>query len=137
MSEHTYNTEVTVTDWDEEPYPAADAMPAVSAATWRTSYSGSLRGTGVVRVLLTYTGGDPDDPKTLRADYLGYEKIEASVGTRHGSFVLRVHGSHGGDGAVGTGEIVPDSGTGDFVGVTGTYAATASAMTYPVRFVLD
>lgn len=133
-TEQTIPSSVTVSDWSEEPYPATDEMPKVSLASWHTSYEGDLAGTGEVRLLLTYTAGDSADPHTLEADYVGYEKIEATAGERRGSFVLRMRGSHGKDGASGAGEIVADSGTGDFAGVSGTYEATATAMTYPVTF---
>ncbi len=133
-NEKTIQTEVTVSDWDEEPYPKSDEMPKVSLASWHTSYDGELSGRGEVRVLLTYTGGDAGDPHTLEADYVGYEKVDATVGDKTGAFVLRVRGSHGKDGAAGTGEIVPGSGTGDFAGSSGSYEGTATAMTYPVTF---
>src|SRR5882757_8935612 len=128
----TATATVTATSWDESHYDAPDGQPALAQAEFPLTYTGDLVGESRTRLLLAYTGGDPAEPTSLVGDYVGYERITGTLDGRSGSFVVTLQGRHEGGVARTTGRIVPDSATGELVGLHGELEAAASDMTYEV-----
>jgi len=123
---------VTAKSWDEAHYDAPDGQPALAQAEFGLSYAGDLVGESTTRLLLAYTGGDPNAPKTLVGDYVGLERITGTLDGRTGSFVVEQRGRHEGGVARTKGRIVPDSATGELVGLQGEIEADAGDLTYQV-----
>ena len=97
--------------WDEKPAGAAGG-PQVTRATVTQKFTGDIKGTGTSEYLMVYR---PD--KT--ADYSGVQIIKGSIGTKKGSFALRIRGEYDGKRAVTAWEVVPGAGKGQFTAMTG------------------
>ena len=106
------NATFKITSWDEEPFDEPENGPKLTRAHVRRSFHGDLSGTGNLMYLMTHldTG----------ASFIGLEKIVGILGGRTGSFVLRHTGSYDGEKATSEYEVVPGSGTGELVGLSGT-----------------
>jgi hypothetical protein len=112
--------------WDEGPYAEVEGAPKLTHARVTSSYDGDLQGKGTSASLMFYR----DD---AGATYVGYERVEGSLGGRSGSFVLEGTGSFEGGVARTTWKVVPGSGTGalrDLRGEGG-YAAPSGEMAVP------
>jgi hypothetical protein len=127
---------VTVKSWDESTV-AGEPPHNVARAVFTTAYSGDLVGESTCALLLSYTGGDPADPQSLVGPYLGYEYVTGTLDGRTGSFVLAGTGHHTGEVARTEVTIVPQSGTGELAGITGSGSYAATDMTYTVELDYD
>lgn len=128
---------ISAKDWDEQRVAETDAVHAVARATYHTVWSGDVDGESTCVLLLSYIGGDPDDPQTLVGPYVGYEQVTGTLAGRHGTFVLAVSGEHAG-GAARTGvSVVPGSATGGLAGLRGSGSYTATAMEYTLSLDYD
>lgn len=78
------------------------------------TFKGDLEATGKGEML---TGGDP---KTGSAGYVAMEQVTGALHGRKGTFLLQHNGSMNRGAPSLTIEVVPDSGTGDLVGIAGT-----------------
>ena len=123
---------VTAKSWDEANYDAPQGQPALAHAEFGLSYAGDLVGESTTRLLLVYTGGDPNEPKTLLGDYVGLERVTGTLDGRTGSFVVEQHGRHEDGVARTTGRIVPDSATGELVGLHGEVESAAGDLSFQV-----
>lgn len=123
---------VTVTgkSWDEKRIAETDGSHAVASATFTTDYAGDIVGSSTCGLLIAYVDGDPADLHSLVGPYTGYEHVTGTLGGRTGSFVFAAGGNHEGGVATTKVEIVPNSGTGDLAGITGSGSYAADAMTY-------
>lgn len=106
----------SIDTWDAvpDPLPTEDGAPATARVALRKTYDAdSLRGTATGHVLTT------QGPRG--ASYVAQERISGSVDGREGSFVLEHRASMGeGHETSMHAEIVPGSGTGALLGITGT-----------------
>lgn len=134
----TAKVTVTAQNWDEQRIDEIDAQRAIASAQWTTTWSGDIEGTSICHLLISYTGGDPAQPESLVGPYTGYEVVRATIDGRSGTFVLSESGEHSGAVARTEVAIVPDSGTGELAGITGTgsYAATAQQYTLELDYQL-
>lgn len=114
MTEHATGF-VTISSWDEKTWDGRPHQEVTgrkqTRATVTTEHSGDVRGTSTVEYLMSY--GD------LTCQFIAMEKVDGELGGRTGSFLLR-HVGRFQDGVVsGTFEVVPESGTGELAGLTG------------------
>lgn len=77
------------------------------------AFTGGIEGTSRAWLVMTVTPGES------RA-YSGYELLDVTIGERKGKFVLDHHASMDAEGQQAEWHIVPESGTGDLEGITGT-----------------
>jgi hypothetical protein len=117
-------TRLEIVSWDEKPYRELDDGRKFTRAEVK------LQGTG--------DGIDSATFESLmfgRADgtssYVTLMQITGRIGGRSGSFVLRGEGTYDGKTAAGTSSIVPDSGTGELAGISGTMSSTSTHEDYP------
>ena len=80
----------------------------------RKEFSGDMVGTSEAQIVAAYTGTPGS------AGYVAIEHFTGSVAGRSGSFVLQHSGIMAEGGAELTVRIVPDSGTGELTGISGT-----------------
>jgi hypothetical protein len=139
MPEYANHAKITVTgkSWDESRVAEVDPAHAVARATFTTSYAGDIEGESTCCLLISYVGGNPDQPETLVGPYVGYEQVTGTLAGRTGSFVLEERGEHSGGVARTEVRVVPDSGTGDLAGLRGEGSYAADAMEYTLTLDYD
>jgi hypothetical protein len=128
----TATATVTATSWEEGRYDAPAGQPVLAQAEFPLTYQGDLVGKSTTRLLLAYTGGDPAKPATLVGDYVGLERVTGTLDGRTGSFVVQQQGRHESGVARTKGRILPESATGDLVGLQGELESAATDTTYQV-----
>ncbi len=100
--------------------------------TGRQQFEGDVVGEGAVEWLMAYS---PD--RTAR--FIGFQRIEGSLGGRSGSFLMESTGDHDGHASHGRWRIVAGSGTGELAGISGTGrfdAPGGPAVSYELEFEL-
>lgn len=115
-------TKLTIENWDEKPYRE------LPDGTKFTRAEVVLSGTDV-------TAATFDALMFYRADgtssYVTVMRVEATLGGRTGTFVLRGEGAFDGTTAHGTSEIVTGSGTDGLAGIAGTAESVSTHADYP------
>lgn len=104
-----------VTTWDQTSYDEPAEGPVLARVVVHKTFSGDLAGTSVGEGLLSGSEG--------AQSYMVLERVTGTLGGRVGTFVMQ----HGGTVAGGEvvhqwGLVIPDSGTGEMAGLTGTAA---------------
>ncbi len=103
--------------WDERTWDGKVARDIKGAKTThasvKTVYKGDIEGEGQREYLMAYR-----EDETGNA--IGLEHIVGKVGGKSGSFVIQSSGTFVGHSTKGTWFIVPDSGTDELKGLTGT-----------------
>lgn len=121
-----------VKSWDEKPAGKAEAAPKISRAQVETAFSGDIEGSGWVEYLMMYR----DDGT---ASFVGYERIEGTLGGHMGSFVLEHRGTFEGGIAKAESRVVPGSGSGDLRGLSGEggFEAPSGGGSFTLRYELE
>jgi uncharacterized protein DUF3224 len=121
----------TVRDWDEKIVSGGETEPRFAHAHVTCDYSGVIEGRSTCDFLLYYAGeGYEGDGQAAP----GFERFEASVGGRKGSFVIRHEVGYSAAGVRGTFTVVPGSGTGELAGLTGTGTVWGQSRTMHYTF---
>jgi len=103
-----------IENWDEQPYAELAGGGKLTRASVKQALSGDIDGEAAVEWLMCYRNDET-------AEFVGLQHIDGRLGERAGSFVLaQTEGSFDGKEARGRLTVVPDSGTGDLEGLTGT-----------------
>ncbi|MFD9084266.1 DUF3224 domain-containing protein [Streptomyces erythrochromogenes] len=124
----------TFADWEESPVGALDAAPRLARARVANTFTGGVEAAGTsCDYTIAYTGEST-------GSYSGMELLSGSVDGRKGSFVLEERGTFDAGGTVCRFEVVPGSGTGDLVGLTGsggfTYRHGDTSVEYAFSYAL-
>ena len=114
------NATFRIAGWDEEPFDESGDGSKLTRAHIRRTFNGDLVGTGNLMYVMSHLSSGA-------ASFAGYERVEGSLGGRSGSFVLRHTGSYDGGEARAEYEVVPGSGTGELVGLSGTGGYSAGS----------
>lgn len=93
-------------------HPGSEGM-ALGRMSIEKTYSGDLAASGRGEMLSART------PVAQSAGYVAIEQVTGSLAGKHGSFVLQHSGMMSPDGESLSVEVVPDSGTGELVGISG------------------
>jgi hypothetical protein len=104
----TYKT----THWREQEYGQVERGPKLTLAERESAIEGGLEGKGVLRYSVVHLG----DGSSL---FTGHERITGRLGDREGSFVVEDSGMGKANQASGRWKIIPESGSGDLVGLKG------------------
>jgi hypothetical protein len=107
----------TVQSWDEVPYDEAEGTPKTSKARISYLYEGDLTGEGISESLMVYVGEG--------AEYVGLERVGATLAGRTGTFVVSVIGGFFDGVARWSWEVVAGSATGELEGLRATGRAEA------------
>jgi Protein of unknown function (DUF3224) len=118
--------------WDGKPHHEVSGAK-LTEGTMIATYRGALEGTGETRFVMTYINDD-------NCYTTGYELVTGTLDGRTGTFVLQHVGRYK-DGSVSGGfTVVPESGTGQLAGLSGsggiTWEAGQSGV-YTVDYVLS
>jgi hypothetical protein len=101
----------TVASWEENAYDETEGAPKTSKASIKYTYEGDITGESSVEMLMVYVGEE--------AEYLGLERVSATIDGRKGTFVTSGVGAFKGGVASSSWTIVAGSGTGELEGLTG------------------
>ena len=101
-----------VTAWDEKPYAQIGDGGKLTKASVKGKVTGDIEGDALTEWLMCYASEND-------ATYVGFQKIDGTVGGKKGSFVVETSGTFDGKSAKGGWNVVPGSGTGDLAGLSG------------------
>ena len=107
----------TVANWDEKAYDETPDTAGTAEAHITYTYDGGLTGEGRARLLLAYSGKE--------AEFVGLERVTATLDGRSGSFVTSQAGAFRNGVASWTWQVVPGTATGDLAGLRGSGAGEA------------
>lgn len=119
--------------WDEQPFQEREGGGKLTVATVQQTAKGDIDGTSEIRWVMAYTAED-------RAEYVGVQSVDGTLGGRTGSFVLRSVGTFADGVAEAELTVVEGSGTGDLAGIRGTGSMRApmgDAATVTLDYTLD
>jgi hypothetical protein len=102
-----------ITSFNEETYEERGEGAKLTHAWGDQTFSGDIEGTGLVHWLMSYRSD-----KTAR--FVGLQRIDGAIAGRRGSFIVESSGDHDGAASHGGWVVVPDSGTDDLKGISGT-----------------
>lgn len=119
----TLTTKLKIMLWDEQPYRELDDGRKLTRADIVLGDAGDEL-TGVAEMLAYYR---PDGTSS----YLSLMHLTGTLDGRSGSFALQGQGSYDGTTARGELSVVPDSGTGELAGMTGTAESVSTHDDYP------
>ncbi|MFJ6779192.1 DUF3224 domain-containing protein [Streptomyces yangpuensis] len=124
----------TFADWEETPVGPQGATPRLAHARVTNAFTGGVEAAGTsCAYTIAYNGENT-------GSYSGMELLAGSVDGRKGSFVLEERGTFDAGGTVCRFEVVPGSGTGDLVGLTGsggfTYRHGDTSVAYGFTYAL-
>lgn len=105
-----------VTGWDETPYAEPDEGPRLARTTVKKTFQGDLEGESIAELLMCQA-----DARDINAGagYVASEQFSGSLGGKSGSFVIQHVGLVGDGGQETSGNVVPGSGRGELVALTG------------------
>jgi hypothetical protein len=122
-----------IASWQEDAYDEAESGVKLTRAVVEQKFTGDVVGDGAVQWLMCYR---PDGT----ANFIGLQRITASIGDRAGSFVLEMSGEFDGKVANAEWTVVPGSATAALTGLTGTgrfVAPHGEQPTYELDYRLD
>ena len=101
-----------VTGWDEKPYAQIGDGGKLTKASVKGKLDGDIVGEATTEWLMCYASEN-------EATYVGFQKVDGTLGGRKGSFVIENDGTFDGKKARGSWSVVPGSGTGELAGISG------------------
>ena len=101
----------TIDSWEDEPFGARDGVTLGRVRATKT-FSGEIAGTSTAALVMA-------GAQEGSAAYVGLEQVVASVQGRSGSFVLQHSATMTKDSQSLSLTVVPDSGTGELLGLRG------------------
>jgi hypothetical protein len=116
-----------VKSWDETTLIEAPGSPKLTRASVAYGYQGAIEGEGKVEYLMVYLGDGT-------AKYVCMERVVGRIDDKSGSFVAQGGGTYSAAGAKVEWSVVPGSGTGDLVGLSGKCSYLAQGMQAEYKF---
>ncbi len=110
MTTHATAT-ATVKAWDETPYDEVAGSPKTVRASIKYTYDGDVVGESASEALMVYVGD--------QAEYVGFERVTATIAGRTGTFVTSAVGSFKDGVAASSWDVVAGSASGELEGLTG------------------
>jgi hypothetical protein len=96
--------------YEEEAYAEADGVELSRVHISRT-FTGDLEGASTAELMIAKSEGG--------GGYLGHDRISGTLAGKTGSFVFQHTGIMGPEGVTNAGTIVPGTGTGELIGISG------------------
>jgi hypothetical protein len=111
--------QLQVSKWNETRLDGYPGATPVSRASIIYETDGEIEGKFHVEYVMHYTCFDAAEPHKSAATFAGFMLFEGAIGSRRGSFVLEDRGEYANFSPASHLSIKPGTGTGDFVGITG------------------
>ncbi len=124
--------------WDEKTYDQIAADKKLTKASVELAFTGEIEGTAGVEFLMFYTSYDEKDAHKAFATFMGLIRFDGTLNGTSGSFVMDDRGTFENGVLTGMLQILPDSGTGELVGITGNahYHSNASEVAFEIEYEL-
>lgn len=122
----------SIEKWEETKFSKVEKGPHLIRADVEQSYKGSLDAKSTIEYLITSFDGN-------NAKFIGVEQIHGKLEGRTGSFVIQHAGKFHDEVSTSTFEIIPNSGTGELEGITGSgnYHATEESAIFKLTYELE
>ena len=126
------NCTFKITAWDENPYKEFESGVKLTRAKVSQAYEGDLSGEGSAEFLMSHAANGT-------ASFVGIELITGTLSGKTGSFIIQHVGTYDSNGACSTWAVLPDSGTGELIGISGqdTYAAIGETVDMPFSYEIE
>lgn len=122
---HHLDTKFEITSWDERPYRELDdAGKFTRADVQLTASAGGLEAEAFFEALMCYLGDGS-------SSYVSLLHVSGRIGERAGSFTLQGNGTYDGTTARTDFAVVPNSGSGDLAGISGSGVSVSTHADYP------
>jgi hypothetical protein len=115
--------------WDETTTRQVEGGPKITRSLVTYSLSGAIEGDSTLDYSMVYV-------TSSKAMFLGYEQVHGAIERRSGTFVLRHEGTFDKGSATIEVEVVPESGTGALMGLSGKGRITPDS-TDPMKSTLE
>ncbi len=112
--------------WEEKQYEQISPLMKMTRVSATYLFNGRLEGEATVEYLMFYKFFDDKDPHRSEAAYVGLSRFTGKVDGKAGNFVMEDRGTFQGREARSRLTILPSSGTGDLLGITGSGSFTAT-----------
>ena len=126
------------TKWDEKTYDkiSSDQKLTKCSVIFTFDAGGEIEGVAKIEWLMYYSHSDDKDQHNATASYLGLSRIVCKLNGKDGSFVVEERGTFENGEAKSEGTILPNSGTGELAGISGTAKsfATPTQMHFEVEY---
>ena len=106
------NAQFVIKSWDEKPYSEAQELPKMTRAAVTKTFTGDIEGEGKVEYLMMYRSDGS-------ATFVGLERVVGRIAGKAGTFVLQRSGMFEGGVAKESYSVIPGSGTGELLGLSG------------------
>lgn len=117
-------TKLKIVSWDEKPYREfEDGRKFTHSAVTLQGTGDGIESAAFEALMFYATDGT--------TSYVTLMQITGEISGRSGSFVLRGEGTFDGKTATGASSVVPGSGTGELVGISGTMSSSSTHEDYP------
>jgi hypothetical protein len=125
--------------WDEKTYDQIAADKKLTKATVELAFTGEIEGAATVVWLMFYKHSDVKDQHLSSATFVGMMRFDGTLNGKSGSFVMDDQGAFDKGMLKGHLTILPDSGTGALVGITGNakYHSNASEVAFEIEYELS
>ena len=101
-----------IDSWDEETYDEHEGIKLTRTRMTKT-FHGNIQGESTAELLMAYGSEEGS------AAYVGFESIVGYVNGCSGSFIIHHTATSSSDGQTASWSVVPDSATGDLLGLSG------------------
>ena len=121
-----------IESWDETPFSKSEDGPKLTKASVIQSYSGELEANSTIEYLMTTF-------KDGTSKFMGIEEIIGMLDGRSGSFLVTHKGKHEEGVASSDFKIIPNSGTGELLGIrgNGSYEATHENAEFELEYIFE
>lgn len=120
--------------WDEKTHDQVSPSTKMTRASVEYQYSGEMHGEGAVEYSMFYSSYDEHDPHKAAAEYIGLIKFTGTLNGKAGAFVVEERGAFEAATAKSSLRILPGSGTGQLVGISGTGTSVATPKSCRIEF---
>ena len=107
-----------IKSWDEKPYHEAEGLPKLTRSHVVKTFTGDIEGESLLEYLMVYRADGT-------ATFVGLERVTGRLGGKSGTFVLQRSGIFDGTVAKESYAVVPGSGTGELVTLSGDGSSVA------------
>jgi Protein of unknown function (DUF3224) len=127
------------TQWDEKTYDQIAADKKLTKATVELAFTGEIEGTANVVWLMFYKHSDEKDQHNASATFMGLMRFDGTLNGKSGTFIMDDRGTFENGALIGSLQILPESGTDELVGITGTakYNSNSTGVAFEMEYELS
>jgi hypothetical protein len=125
--------------WDEKTYDQIAADKKFTKASVELAFTGEIEGVARIEWQMFYRHSDETDQHNASATFVGLMRFDGTLNGKTGTFAMDDRGTFENGVLKGMLQILPDSGTGELVGITGNskYHSNASEVAFEIEYELN